>query len=130
MKCFIFTSLASLIGLLSCVDSPDFKEKCVKGKYLGTVPYCLGNVIQILDGTNSGKTWTSDGRVYENCFAASLDSVYAKSVSDPFNLKQDSIFYFTYREGGYPRKEYVACQPESFITITQTYLNSCAEEKP
>lgn len=128
MKRLFSFFLAGIIGLLGCEGSSEVGEKCVKGKYLGKVPYCSGNIIQILEGTDAGKTWTSEGHTYENCFAASLDSVYAKSASDPFNLKQDSVFYFTYREGGYPRKEYVACEPESFITITQTFLNSCLEE--
>ena len=125
MKNLVFISLASIIILMGCTSSESVESRCIKGKYLG--PYCSGWVIQILDGKVQGKAWTGmfDKRVYTNSFVASVDTIAIKGVSDPFNLSKDSVFFFNFKEGGYPRQEFNVCEPAPFITITTVYPEPC-----
>jgi hypothetical protein len=116
---FLFT-----ISVTSCSQQSGLAY-CIKGQYVGS--YCSGSVINILDKTGIGKTWKGqDGTNYTNAVVASIDSIYIKSVVHPDNyFKQGTIFYFKYRDGGYPRLEYNLCEPAPFITITYLSLSPC-----
>lgn len=58
--------------------------------------------------------------MYENVVIASVDSSLNIEINEFIDLiGQDSIIYFTYREGGYPQKQYKLYYPPPFITITE-----------
>jgi len=117
----VYVSFMSTICTTSC-SQQNSMTYCIKGKYVGS--YCSGSVITILDKNGIGKTWKGqDGTNYTNAVVASVDSIYIKSVEHPENyFKAGKIFYFKYRDGGYPRPEYNLCVPEPFITITYLSL--------
>ncbi|WP_125185159.1 hypothetical protein [Botryobacter ruber] len=120
--------LILFIGLFafSCKDQPLIHTDCVRGKYIGE--YCEGVVIQIPDDHKIGKEWKStySSETYKNSVVASIDSLLAKSLGNPNSyFSPDSVFYFKYKDGGYPRKQYNVCEPSAFITITFISKNSC-----
>nr|WP_295924600.1 hypothetical protein [uncultured Dyadobacter sp.] len=121
----LFTAIA---GFLSCVDADGVQSRCLQGKYLGM--YCEGAVIQLFNDEGPGKTWKNQfgTTMFTNCVVANLDTTVFKGITDPFNMKGDSVFYFQFRDGGYARKEFKVCEPSSFITITKTSLGPCSDK--
>ena len=118
--------LTSILLAFGCDSEKVITKGCVKGMYTGN--YCEGIVVKILDGHEIGKDWDSmDGTVsYTNSIVASVDSLLIKRLSNPTSFfTKDSIFYFQYKEGGYPRKQYNVCEPSSFITISFISKNPC-----
>ena len=107
-----------LLGLLTvcCRDDSD----CLAGKYIDG--YCEGIAILLLDDSKLGVDWSnssSSSYMHENVVIASIDSSLNIEINEFIDLiGQDSIIYFTYREGGYPQKQYKLCYPPPFITIT------------
>jgi hypothetical protein len=123
--------IALLLSVLiaSCTVPDKDRDDCVRGKYIGK--YCEGSVIQLLDSRVKGKDWTGMNydKIYKNSLVASLDTNAFNSTTnpDPFNIQADSIFYFKFKEGGYPRKQYNVCDPSPFVTITFTSINPCLD---
>jgi len=121
--------LITLTAFASCTTLSKDENKCVKGKFIDT--YCSGYVIQILDNSVKGKEWegSHNGKLYKNSLVASFDTTIFTTGThpDPLNTELDSIFYFKFREGGYPRQEFNICEPSPFITITYTSPNPCLE---
>jgi len=111
----------------SCTDFPQVKNECIKGKFIGT--YCSGYIIQILDNSNIGKTWKSElyGTEYKNCLVANLDTTVFKipTYNDALNMSSDSIIYFKFQQGGYPRRNFNICEPVPFVRITYTSTDPC-----
>lgn len=111
-----------LLTLLSCKDPVD--QQCVKGRYITN--YCEGALIQVLNGNPVGRelkaNFTKSGQRY---VVASLDSLVFKGLPSSILTQGDSTFYFQYREGGYPQKSYVLCNPPPFITITALSESGC-----
>lgn len=125
MKSSIVVLLLFAFMAFRCGKNNEVNLACVKGKYLGT--YCEGAVIQLLDKAPIGKTWTSpftDQR-YQNCVVTSLDTTVFKGTTYPVSITKDSTFYFTYKDGGYPRKQFNICEPSAFITITGVSETPC-----
>lgn len=127
MKHLFLILFAAIAVFFSCVDADGVQSRCLKGKYRGI--YCEGALIQLFNDKGPGKTWKSqfDTRTFENCIVANLDTTVFKGVTDPYNMRGDSIFYFQFRDGGYARKEFKVCEPSSFITITKTSSDPCSD---
>lgn len=120
----IITLITFFIGI-SC-ENDNTINKCVKGKFIG--PYCEGIAIEIMGGSKIGKTWKNPYGIdtYKNSVVASIDSIYAKTIMDTNQFfSKDSIFYFLFREGGYPRQVFNVCEPSAFITITWISKSPC-----
>lgn len=103
---------------------------CVKGKYIGT--YCEGMAIEIIDDNKIGSDFIGmfDNKKYTNTIIASVDSVLLNSMQNPdAYFTKDSIFYFKYKNGGYPRLTYNICEPSSSITLTYISKQPCNEIK-
>lgn len=119
--------IVSICSSCNEVDSPSQLD-CVRGKFVGY--YCEGIVIKILDNNDIGTDWIGmfDSKTYENSVVASIDSLLTKNLSNHSSLfPADSIFYFDYKHGGYPRIQYNICDPSAYITITnisETCTNS------
>lgn len=109
-----------------CGKANEVNVACVKGKYLGIS--CEGVIIQLLDKAPIGKSWKGSTKDYQNCVLASLDSTVFKGTL-PTVLARfkgiDSSLYFTYKDGGYPQKEYILCNQGAFITITGISETAC-----
>lgn len=116
------------IGLFafSCEDQ-DLGADCVYGKYTGD--YCEGAVIQILDDHKIGRDWTSmfSDEVYTKSVVASIDTLISMGLNPDF-FSVGTEFYFTYRDGGFGRKQFSICEPSSFITITFISKTPCLNE--
>ena len=113
-----------LLALLGCNDTESIDQRCVKGRYITT--YCGGLVIQVLDGTPIGTDWKGNSsELLQNCVVASLDTLAFKKLTVPGLPRRDSIFYFQYRQGGYPQKEYILCYPAPFVTLTAASGTGC-----
>ncbi|MDQ1089130.1 hypothetical protein [Siphonobacter sp. SORGH_AS_1065] len=118
--------LAMFLLLMNCT-SDDGPSGCIRGKLIGK--YCEGYVIKLFKRNAIGKTWTDmyDKSVtYENCALASFDTtIFSVGMYDiPLSkIPKDSLFYFTYREGGYSRVKFNICEPTASITITS--INTC-----
>jgi hypothetical protein len=122
--------LTSILFAFGCDSGKAITKDCVKGQYTGN--YCEGIVVKVLDDHKIGKSWNSlNGTVsYANSIVASVDSLLLKSLSNPTSyFSKDSIFYFQYREGGYPRKQYNVCEPASFLTISFVSKNPCTKNE-
>ena len=107
-------------------------HECVKGKYLGR--YCEGFVIQILDDSKIGRDWDSmhDSATYSNSVVASVDSLLLNSLSSGQSahyFSEGSVFFFQYKEGGYPRRQYNICEPSPFITISFLSKEACVDNE-
>jgi len=133
MKKIVFLTLIAL-GLLtigsSCNNSNDTKpSNCVKGKFIGF--YCDGVVIQILDNHTIGKDWKNqfNSIFYKNSVIASMDSIVFKRSFKTSVFFKDSVFYFQYKDGGYPRVQYNLCEPVPFITVFAISKNLCSTLK-
>jgi hypothetical protein len=118
------------IQIASCIIPDKDRDDCVRGKFIGN--YCDGYVIQLLDNRVKGKDWEGmhNGNIYKNSLVASLDTTVFNSTSfpDPLNTRSDSIFYFKFKEGGYPRQKFNVCEPSPFVTVTITSPNPCLEQ--
>lgn len=124
------THLTSILLVFGCESDNAVTKDCVKGMYTGS--YCEGIVIKILDSHRIGRNWHSmDGTVsYTNSIVASVDSLFLKSLSNPTSyFTKDSIFYFQYKKGGYPRKQFNVCEPASFLTITFVSKHPCIKNE-
>lgn len=119
------------IGLLgtSCKHNDAFPEEntCVKGKYLFS--YCHGVIIG-LDGNTSLKGQTLrnpfTNQEFDNAVSASIDYENLAGVMDSLRaIPVGTEFYFRYKEGGIPRKEFMNCEYESTITFTYLSSQSC-----
>ena len=123
---YFFIPAIIMVFAFSCEKDDTVRADCVQGKYKGE--YCEGAVIQILDDHKIGKDWESmyGDETYKNSVVASIDSLMAKSLnsSDSY-FSIDSVFYFRYVGGGYPRKQYNICEPSASITITFVSKNPC-----
>lgn len=133
MKLPILKILFTILGIVIMSDYCDRENSitltntCIKGMFIGY--YCEGCVIKIMDNSNIGKNWnaTYGNEIYENSVVASIDTIYLKStVGIEKYLTKGSIFYFQYKEGGYPRKQYNICDPPPFITITLITSSPCS----
>ncbi|MDQ1089128.1 hypothetical protein [Siphonobacter sp. SORGH_AS_1065] len=126
MKNLSVCFLAILLLLMNCT-SDDGPSGCIRGKLIGR--YCDGYVIKLFKRNAIGKTWTNivdKNVIYENCALASFDTTVFNSGRYGIPLSEipkDSVFYFTYKEGGYGRAEFNGCEPTAFITITS--INTC-----
>lgn len=125
MKAAIFMAVAVSFLLFDCSDSVNTEKQCVQGKYIGN--YCEGAVIQLTDNKEIGKTWKSmyTNQIYQNCVIASFDTTVFEGATGSLFVQKDSLLYFQYRAGGYPRKQYNICEPSPFITITSLSINPC-----
>ena len=122
----IFSSLlVAFVLATGCKNQSHIPGDCIKGMYLGR--YCGGAVIQIMDKRIEGKKWKSDDRTYENCLVVNFDSTVFNSAyyPEPSYSEPGSIFYFKFKEGGYPRRTFDYCEPSPFITITFTSPTPC-----
>lgn len=118
-----------IIGNFGCEKDEIMINNCIKGKFIDT--YCEGIVIQILDEADIGIDWNGmyDDKLFTNSVVASVDSLMAKSIATPeIYFSTDSVFYFKYINGGYPRKQYNLCEPSSFITITYVSKSPCKKD--
>ena len=106
-------------------------EECVKGKFLGS--YCEGAVFQIIDDHKIGMDWKDmyGTRMYRNSIVATIDSTLGGSVHNwnSYVTTTDSVFFFKYRDGGYPRKQYNICEPDAFLTITFISQTGCSNNE-
>jgi hypothetical protein len=121
------TVVLALLLCFSC-QNEETPNDCVRGKYLGD--YCGGKIVQVLDDHRIGSNWKSafGPEHYINSLVASIDTAAFGSAPVLVSIfSPDSLFYFKYRDGGYPRKEYNNCQPGPWITITFISDRSCAE---
>lgn len=115
-------SILLLLTMLSCNNSVD--QQCVKGRYITN--YCEGVVIQVLNSSLIGRESKAGfAKAGQRYVVASLDSLALKGLSSSVLTRGDSTFYFQYREGGYPQKEYVLCDAAPFITITALSEDNC-----
>lgn len=127
MKTIAFLILIIGLFAFSCVDQ-DLKSDCVHGRYIGN--YCGGAVVQILSDHSIGRDWNNPfttifgPETYVNAVVASIDTLFARGM-DPNFLTPNAEFYFKYRDGGYPRREFSNCEPSAFITITYISENPC-----
>jgi hypothetical protein len=112
----------SLLTLLSCSGLQSVNQRCVKGRFIAA--YCEGVVIQVLDAP-IGRNWQGPSDYLTNCVVANLDTLSFQRPTIADLPKRDSIFYFQYREGGYPQKQYILCHPAPFITITAASATGC-----
>jgi hypothetical protein len=113
-----------LLTLLSCNGPVSVDQQCVKGRFI--TGYCGGFVIQVLDGKPIGRDWKGfSSQTLQNCVVANLDTLVFKGLPTTSLLEKDSTFFFHYREGGYPQKEYILCHPAPFITITAASGRGC-----
>lgn len=118
-----------IIGNSGCDKDEATINNCIMGKFVDT--YCEGIVIQILDETDIGIDWYGmyDGKSYTKSVVASVDSLLAKTIATPeIYFSADSVFYFRYINGGYPRKQYNLCEPSSSITITYVSKDPCKKD--
>lgn len=114
----------SLLVMLSCNGPKSVNQRCVKGRFV--TGYCHGLVIQVLDGTPIGQDWKGfSSQTLQNCVVANLDTLVFKGLPGTDLPQKDSTFYFRYREGGYPQKEYILCHPAPFITIIAASGTGC-----
>lgn len=129
-KIFILPIIVATIIIGSCdKNEATINKNCIKAKFIGT--YCEGIVIQIIDGADIGIDWNGmyDGKSYTNSVVASVDSLLAKSIEVPeIYFSVDSVFYFKYNNGGYPRNHYNLCEPSAFITISYISKNRCEQD--
>ena len=113
-----------LLALLSCNGPKSLDQRCVKGRFIDG--YCGGLVIQVMDGTPIGRDWKGfSSQTLPNCVVANLDTLVFKGLPGTALPRKDSIFYFQYREGGYPQKEYILCHPAPFITVVAASGAGC-----
>ena len=110
--------------LYGCKNKPAAPSNCVKGKFTGT--YCDGLVIQVLDKHAIGKDWKGiDNKLYKNSVVANLDTNNFARLFNSVIFPKDSIFYFLYRDGGYPRASYNLCEPSAYIIVTSIAGDAC-----
>lgn len=100
----------------------DLDNSCIKGKYVGT--YCEGIVVEILEESDIAMDWEGmfDSKTYMNSIVASIDTLFLSTLKNREEFEEfileGNVFYFQYKLGGYPRKEYSICEPSSYITIS------------
>lgn len=127
IKLLSFLTLIILVQILSCSEKTILDANpCVKGKFVGS--YCSGYIIKIEDNSEIGKDWKNmfTNEIITNSVLASIDTTLYKHLNHPETyFSKDSIFFFKYRDGGYPPKQYVLCAPEPFITITNISKEPC-----
>ncbi|XOV93856.1 MAG: hypothetical protein ACFHWX_03905 [Bacteroidota bacterium] len=75
-----------------------------------------------MDNSNIGVNWSHpiwSSLMHQNVVIANIDSTLIVNIENFEDfIDVDSIIYFEYRDGGYPSKQYIACNPAPFITIT------------
>lgn len=118
------------IGLFvqGCLEN-DTREICLQGRYAGA--YCGGMIVEILGKSDIAKDWEGmfDSETYSNSVVASLDTVFLSQVAERNELEAfilaGNSFYFQYRMGGYPRKQFNLCNPSAFVTIFNISESLC-----
>ena len=125
MKIINFLIQLSVFALASsCTHQAQSPSLCVKGKYLG--PFCVGHLIEILDNHTLGSELKGvNGKLYKNESVVDFDT---NSFKPPITIKifpRDSVFYFQYKDGGYPRFDMKACGPSASIIIINISSNPC-----
>lgn len=121
LTCFVL-----ILAFSSCDKLAERNPSCLQRKYLGD--YCEGAVIQLPFGQPIGRSWKSPfaEQRYQNCLIASFDSTVFKGMSTTLlTAQRDSTFYFQYKEGGYPSRQYSICEPSAFVTITAVSSTPC-----
>lgn len=86
---------------------------------------------KFLDDAKIGKDWISiyTNQEYNNGVVASVDSSLTRMGTNLNSfISADSIFYFQYKDGGYPSKQYNVCEPPPFITVTAISNERCARD--
>ena len=103
-----------------CLEN-ETRDTCLQGRYIGS--YCDGMVVEIMGESDIAIDWEGmfDSETYSNSVVASVDTVFLSRVADRSELEAfilaGNSFYFQYRMGGYPRKQFNVCNPSPFITI-------------
>ncbi|EON79168.1 hypothetical protein ADIS_0397 [Lunatimonas lonarensis] len=91
-------------------------------------------VVEILGESDIAKHWEGmfNSKKYANSVVASIDTIFLSQLPDRRELEEfilaGNIFYFQYRMGGYPRKEFSICEPSPFITILNITKTRCHED--
>jgi hypothetical protein len=107
------------------------EEVCIQGRYAGT--YCDGMVVEILEESDIAMNWEGmfNSETYANSVVASIDTIFLSQLPDRREIEEfilaGNIFYFQYRMGGYPRKQFSICEPSPFITILNISKTRCYE---
>ena len=103
-----------------CLES-EIRDNCLQGRFIR--PYCEGLVVEIIGDSDIAMNWEGmyDSNTYSNSIVASLDTVFLSQATDRNELESfilaGNSFYFQYRVGGYPRKQFNVCNPSAFVTI-------------
>ncbi|MCH7414339.1 hypothetical protein MM213_12645 [Belliella sp. R4-6] len=123
LRALIHTLLSILFCIAGCMekDIENIDNSCIKGRYIGS--YCEGVVVEIMNESDIGKNWEGmfDSKEYTNSVVASIDTIFLSTIDNREEIEKfildGNVFYFQYKLGGYPRKEFDICEPSSFITI-------------
>lgn len=103
-----------------CLEN-ETRDHCLQGRFIGS--YCEGMVVEIIGDSDIAINWEGmfDSETYSNSVVASLDTVFLSQATDRNELEAfilaGNSFYFQYRMGGYPRKQFNICNPSPFVTI-------------
>ena len=129
----IFNAQLILIILIGsffqrCLEN-ETRDNCIQGRYVGS--YCEGMVVEVIGDSDISIDWEGmfDAEAYSNSVVASIDTVFLSQVADRNELEAFILagnpFYFQYRMGGYPRKQFNICNPSPFITIFNISEMAC-----
>lgn len=103
-----------------CLEN-ETRNHCLQGRFIGS--YCEGMVVEIIGDSDIAMNWEGmyDSETYSNSIVASLDTVFLSQATDRNELESfilaGNSFYFQYRMGGYPQKQFNICNPSAFVTI-------------
>ncbi|WP_162419494.1 hypothetical protein [Cyclobacterium roseum] len=122
--------LLALVGFCAggCLEK-EAGEVCLQGRYTGA--YCEGMVVEILGESDIAMNWEGmfNSEAYTHSVVASVDTLFLSQLPDRTELEEyilaGNSFYFQYRIGGYPRKQYSICEPSPFITISTISKTRC-----
>lgn len=132
LRALIHTLLPILICNAGCMEKniENIDNSCVKGRYIGS--YCEGVVVEILEESDISTDWEGmfDSKIYTNSVVASIDTTLLSTIGNREEIQKlildGNAFYFQYKLGGYPRKEFDICEPSPFITIFNISKKPCS----
>ena len=89
-----------------------------------------GEVFQILDDHMIGIDYHgSNSILYKNSVVADLDTNVFKRPIRVFPFRKNSVYYFQYKDGGYPTLDMNQCGPSTSITIISSSPNPYTNNK-
>lgn len=106
---------------VGCCFEKEKENPYTQGRYVGM--YCEGVVLELFGSTDIAMDWEGmfDGERYTHSIVASIDTVFLSTLGNREELEEFILegnpFYFEYKLGGYPRKQYSICEPSAFVTI-------------